>query len=217
MRSRLLSMATLGVALTLPAAASAYTVTFGAAPVGDVPSRFEPVDFPGSRFTPREQESTATSSGGSSSFELKDMDDVTRIKTEAVLSALGARQEGDRIIVALPSDVLFDFDKSDIRPDARAVLGQLSGILLAMPKSPVEIIGHTDAKGSDDYNQRLSEERATSVRKWLVQLGVTDNRLTTDGKGEAEPVAPNENADGSDDPAGRQKNRRVEFVIGTGG
>ncbi len=216
MPARLSALATAGIALMLPVSALAYTVTTGAAPVGEAPSRFEQADFPASRFEPRPQASTATASSAGSSFALKNMDDVTRVKTEAILSALGARQEGNRIIVALPADVLFDFDKSDIRPDARAVLGQLSGILLAMPKSPVGITGHTDAKGSDDYNQRLSEQRATSVRKWLAQLGVADRRMTTSGKGEAEPVAPNENADGSDDPGGRQKNRRVEFAIGTG-
>lgn len=208
----------LAAGLLIPAVASAstYTVTAGSGPIGEKPSRFEPFDLPASRFAPRQKDSSATTSEGSSSFGLKNMDDATRLKTEAVLSALGARQEGNRIIVALPADVLFDFDRSDIRPDARAVLGQLSGILLAMPKSPVGITGHTDAKGSDDYNQRLSQQRATSVRKWLAQLGVAERRMTTSGKGESEPVAPNQNTDGSDDPAGRQKNRRVEFSIGTG-
>lgn len=216
MPARFPALAAAGMMMLLPVSALAYTVTTGATPVGEAPSRFEQADFPASRFEPRRQESTATASTGSSSFALKNMDDATRIKTEAFLSALGARQEGNRIIVALPADVLFDFDKSDIRPDARAVLGQLSGVLLSMPKSPVGITGHTDAKGSDDYNQRLSEQRASSVRKWLAQLGVAERRMTTTGKGEAEPVAPNQNADGSDDPAGRQKNRRVEFSIGTG-
>lgn len=206
----------LAIALILPDAASAYTVTFGAGPVGDAPSRFAEHALAGSRFADRAQESGTDPVPQASSFGLKDMDSETRLKTETTLSELGARRQGNLIIVSLPSDVLFDFDKYDIRPDARPVLAQLSEVLLAMPDGPVEITGHTDAKGSDDYNQSLSERRADSVRNWLAGLGVDSVRMTTQGKGESMPVAPNAHADGSDDPEGRQKNRRVEFVIEAG-
>lgn len=204
------------IPLAVPGAASAYTLTLGGPPVGDAPSRFVEKDFPASRFAERPKASTAQDAPRTSSFGLKSMDSSTRLKTEKTLSDLGARQDGNRIVVSLPSDVLFDFDKYDIRADAQPVLARLSEALQAMSDRPVEIVGHTDAKGGDDYNQTLSERRAASVRDWLAGLGVDEARMTTAGKGESSPVAPNAHADGSDDPDGRQKNRRVEFVIGSG-
>jgi outer membrane protein OmpA-like peptidoglycan-associated protein len=78
----------------------------------------------------------------------------------------------------------------------------------------VLIEGHTDGKGTHPYNIKLSENRAASVKKWLVEnAGVSGSRITTRGWGETKPVAPNTNPDGSDNPAGRQKNRRVEITI----
>lgn len=204
-------------ALGLAGPAAAYTVTLGAAPVGDRPSTLAPHAMPALQLAESPANSALAPVQATSSFGLKDMDSATRDKTEATLTRLGARPEGGRIIVTLPGDVLFDFDKSDIRADARPVLAQLAQVLLAMPEAPVEIVGHTDAKGSDDYNQALSERRAVSVRDWLVGRDIGSARLTTEGRGESVPVAPNQTADGQDDPAGRQKNRRVEFIIGTGG
>lgn len=207
--------ALLALSLFLPATASAYTVTTGAGAVGERASTFAEFTLPSSRFAERKEQSGASVSSGTSTFGLKNMDAQTRTRTETALSELGARQEGERIIVNLPSDVLFDFDKSDIRTDARPVLARLAEALQALADTPVAIIGHTDAKGSDAYNLRLSERRAAAVRHWLSDSGV-NARMTTFGKGESTPVAPNENADGSDNPAGRQQNRRVEFIIGGG-
>jgi outer membrane protein OmpA-like peptidoglycan-associated protein len=80
----------------------------------------------------------------------------------------------------------------------------------------VLIEGHTDGKGTHAYNMTLSDKRAASVKSWLVQNGgVVASRITTRGWGETKPVAPNKKPDGSDDPAGRQKNRRVEITIRT--
>ena len=197
----------------LPATAQAYTVTTGAQAVGERASIFAETKFPASRFAEKQKNSAASLSAGAPSFGLKQMDAQTRTRTEATLSDLGARRDGERIVVSLPSDVLFDFDKSDIRADARPVLARLGEALQAMTDRPVTIIGHTDAKGTDAYNQALSERRASSVERWLSGSGVTA-AMTTAGKGESMPVAPNENADGSDNPEGRQKNRRVEFIIG---
>jgi outer membrane protein OmpA-like peptidoglycan-associated protein len=202
--------------LMVPAWAQAYALVVDGPTVGDTPSRFSEISFPASRLTPRDDTSSAGLSQGGSSFALKSMDEGMRLKTEATLSTLGARQEKDRIVVDLPSDVLFDFDKADIRPEAAVVLTQLAGILKAMPDAPVSITGHTDSKGSDAYNQRLSERRAVSVRKALSKLSVAEGRMTVAGKGESQPVARNVTADGRDDPVGRQKNRRVEFAINTG-
>lgn len=199
--------------LLLAPPAAAYTVTTGAGAVGERESAFTEFTLPSSRFAERQKESSASVSSGTSSFGLKDMDAEMRVKMETTLSDLGARRDGERIIVNLPSDVLFDFDKADIRPDARPVLARLAEALAAMAGTPVAIIGHTDAKGADAYNRDLSERRASSVRDWLADSGV-GARMTTSGKGESMPVAPNENADGSDNPEGRQKNRRVEFIIG---
>ncbi len=82
-----------------------------------------------------------------------------------------------------------------------------------MEPKKVLIVGHTDSKGSDDYNDKLSKRRAASVKSWLSKNGVTSS-MVTEGKGERFPVAPNQTAQGADNPEGRQKNRRVEFVIG---
>lgn len=151
---------------------------------------------------------------GSSPCALSSMSSELREETTNLLTELNAEQQDDgSIIVALPGDVLFDFDKSDIRADARPVLDQLVTVLLNYSSPKVAISGHTDAKGSDDYNQALSERRATSVSAYLSEHGVDDDNLTTTGKGESEPVAPNEKPDGQDDSEGRQANRRVEFVI----
>jgi outer membrane protein OmpA-like peptidoglycan-associated protein len=121
---------------------------------------------------------------------------------------LGAQETNLEITVDLPADVLFDFDKSDIRPDAAAALAKLAVIIRAQPKGRTRIEGHTDSKGDDAYNQKLSERRAESVKNWLVtKEGLDGSRMTTKGWGEAKPVAPN------DTDANRQKNRRVQAII----
>lgn len=118
------------------------------------------------------------------------------------------------IRIELSGDVLFDFDKADIRAEAEPVLTRVSEVLKQHPDAAVMIAGYTDAKGSDTYNLALSEQRAASVKLWLVKnAGVDGSKLTTKGLGEADPVAPNINPDGSDNPEGRQKNRRVEIAL----
>jgi outer membrane protein OmpA-like peptidoglycan-associated protein len=118
------------------------------------------------------------------------------------------------IRIALSGDVLFDFDKADIRSEAEPVLNGVADVLKQHPDAAVTIAGYTDAKGSDSYNLALSERRAASVKDWLVRNGGVDgSKLTTQGFGEANPVAPNTNPDGSDNPEGRQKNRRVEIAV----
>jgi outer membrane protein OmpA-like peptidoglycan-associated protein len=194
------------------ATAATYTVSTGGS-FADQPSSFTEIAFPASSFDEKIEQSSGAFSSETSTFELQDMDEETRVKTETTLTELGARQDNGRIIVNLPSDVLFDFDKADIRADARSSLTKLAQVLNAMDKSDVQIIGHTDAKGSDAYNDRLSERRAVSVETWLSEFGVM-SKMTTQGKGERFPVAPNQTVSGGDDPQGRQKNRRVEFIIG---
>lgn len=124
------------------------------------------------------------------------------------MQALGAQETDLEVKVDLPADVLFDFDKADVRPDAAAALGRLATVIRAYPTGRVEIEGHTDSKGDDAYNQRLSERRAESVKRWLVEReGIAADRLATRGAGESRPMADNAT------DAGRQKNRRVEVVI----
>jgi outer membrane protein OmpA-like peptidoglycan-associated protein len=112
------------------------------------------------------------------------------------------------------SDFLFDFDRAEVRPEADAALDEVAQRISAAGKR-VMVEGHTDGKGSEGYNQTLSERRASAVRLALVERGVSDAHLIIRGFGKSRPIAPNEHADGSDDPDGRQKNRRVEVVINT--
>jgi outer membrane protein OmpA-like peptidoglycan-associated protein len=116
-------------------------------------------------------------------------------------------QETARGLIVNISDVLFDFNKYTLKPGAREKLAKVSGILLAYPGLQIQLEGHTDAIGSDEYNQKLSEDRASSVRDYVVGQGVPGNTVTAKGFGKSQPVAANDNA------AGRQKNRRVEMVV----
>jgi outer membrane protein OmpA-like peptidoglycan-associated protein len=112
------------------------------------------------------------------------------------------------------SDFLFDFDRYEVRPEADVALSEVAARIQAVHKA-VLIEGHTDAKGTESYNQTLSERRAGAVRMALAGRGLPTEWLRTRGLGKSRPVAPNERADGSDDPDGRQRNRRVEIVINT--
>ena len=114
--------------------------------------------------------------------------------------------------ITLEDGVLFDFGKSDIRPEAAATLKNLAEVLTNAKVPLAHIYGHTDSIGDDASNQTLSEERAAAVVSELKKDGVTAT-LDSQGFGESKPVAPNTNADGSDNPAGRQANRRVEIFI----
>jgi outer membrane protein OmpA-like peptidoglycan-associated protein len=110
------------------------------------------------------------------------------------------------LIVSMP-DVLFDFNKYTLKPEARERLAKISGIVLAYPGLKLQIEGYTDAIGSDGYNQQLSEKRAESVRDYLVGQGINMNNVTAQGLGKADPVADNSTS------AGRKLNRRVEMIV----
>ena len=127
---------------------------------------------------------------------------------------LGAQTTEREVRITLPADVLFDFDKADVRPDAAEALRQTLTVIRYYKNTAVRIEGHTDSEGSDAYNQTLSEQRSQSVQQWLTtQGGVAVSQLTTQGFGESKPRAQNTKLDGSDNPIGRQLNRRVEIVI----
>lgn len=118
----------------------------------------------------------------------------------------------------LTGDVLFDFDRADLRPEAEAVLADLAAEVEAKLRRPrLEVEGHTDSRGTDEYNQKLSERRAEAVRTWLLRKGgFPAASVSARGFGERRPVAANERPDGSDDPIGRRKNRRVEILARSG-
>jgi len=116
-------------------------------------------------------------------------------------------------VITLNDRVLFDFDKSDIRADASHVLDTLAGALAKVQARGMEIGGHTDSKGSDGYNQALSERRAAAVVAALRQRGAAADAQAR-GYGESQPVAPNQ-INGQDNPGGRQLNRRVEIFVRT--
>lgn len=122
---------------------------------------------------------------------------------------------GQKIIL---ERIYFDFDKFDIRDES---VVELNKLLVFMQKNPtviVEISGHTDSRGSDEYNMKLSRNRAKSVVSWLKKRKVEGKRMVAEGYGETRHIAPNENPDGTDNPDGRQMNRRIELtIIGVGG
>ncbi len=125
---------------------------------------------------------------------------------EQLNTILQTRDTARGLIVSM-SDVLFDTGSHTLKPGAREKLAKISGIVLAHPGLNLQIEGHTDSVGSDEYNQQLSERRAASVRDFLVQEGVSAASVATRGFGKTQPVASN------DTPEGRQRNRRVEMVV----
>ena len=134
---------------------------------------------------------------------------------DTLKSELNATETDRGTLVSLPGDVTFDFNKATIRPDARPTLDKLAELIKAQNPATVAIEGHTDSKGNDGYNQKLSEARATAVRDYLISVRTVDGtRLATKGLGELKPVAANMAPDGKDDEAGRARNRRVEVVLG---
>ena len=141
---------------------------------------------------------------------------VYRVESvEGKVTKLAIKETATETRIEVPADILFDFDKADIRPAAAEALQQVSQILRERARGKVRIEGHTDAKGTAAYNKTLSEHRADSVRRWLVEHeGLDKAKLTIQGHAATDPVAANTKPDGSDDPDGRQKNRRVEIVIG---
>jgi outer membrane protein OmpA-like peptidoglycan-associated protein len=131
--------------------------------------------------------------------------------TRSLLTELNARRSDGVIVIDLPADVLFDFDKATIRADAEPALMRAAELLKSYPQAAVGIGGHTDAKGDDAYNESLSLRRARAVAARLQRTA--GRTLGAEGFGERRPVAANTRPDGSDDPDGRQKNRRVEIRI----
>jgi OOP family OmpA-OmpF porin len=110
-------------------------------------------------------------------------------------------------------NVLYDYDKATLRPESKVVLDELVTIMNDNPKIKVELGAHTDSKGSDAYNQKLSQARAQACVDYIVSKGIADSRIYAKGYGEKRPIAPNTLPNGKDNPEGRQLNRRTEFTV----
>jgi outer membrane protein OmpA-like peptidoglycan-associated protein len=130
-----------------------------------------------------------------------------REKLREQLNVILETRETARGLIVNVSDVLFDTGSATLKPGAREKLARVAGILASHPDLKIEIEGHTDSVGTDDYNQRLSERRAESVRAYLIQQKIAPTAVDAEGFGESQPVASNAT------PTGRQQNRRVELVV----
>jgi outer membrane protein OmpA-like peptidoglycan-associated protein len=138
--------------------------------------------------------------------------EVPTSPTDELLELFDAEESPDGTVLKVPDRVLFDFGEATLRSSAADRLERLL-VLSADAEGTIRVIGHTDSIGSAEFNQRLSEERAQAVADHLVANGVDADRIETEGRGETEPVEPNELEDGSDNPGGRQDNRRVEIIV----
>ncbi|QNI32511.1 OmpA family protein [Alloacidobacterium dinghuense] len=139
--------------------------------------------------------------------QANDQTEQIRERLKAQLNQVLATRESARGLIVNMSDVLFDFNKYTLKPEAREKLAKVSGILLAYPGLTLQVEGYTDNIGSDEYNQKLSEERADVVRDYLVSQGVAQTGLTATGYGKNDPIADNSTNDG------RAQNRRVQMVV----
>ena len=125
-----------------------------------------------------------------------------------------AQQSGRSLSMNLSGDVLFDYDKAVLKPEAEQALKKVAVVLSQFPESKVTVEGYTDSKGAKATNMQLSRERAQSVKDWLVKNGgVVAGIFSTKGYGEQNAIAPNTNPDGTDNPLGRALNRRVSIIV----
>jgi OOP family OmpA-OmpF porin len=134
---------------------------------------------------------------------LNERDKCPNTRPGAVVDLDGCEVEA---VISLEG-VHFDFDKSTLRPEAITILNEAAALLKTNERVVVEVAGHTDSVGSEQYNQGLSERRANAVRDYLTSQGITATRLSARGYGELQPVATN------DTDEGRQANRRVELIV----
>lgn len=140
--------------------------------------------------------------------QMKRERDALASRLSGALGKVAATERTGRgLVVSLSGGILFESGKSALKNDAKVSLAKLSGILMMIPNTNIQVEGHTDATGSAETNQKLSTERAASVKDFLKTQGVEESRMTSTGLGPTQPVASNDNAEG------RAKNRRVEIVV----
>lgn len=145
--------------------------------------------------------------GGASGAIIGNQMDKQAKEIENTVPGVKVERVGEGIVIEFTSDVLFGFDASNLKTDAKANLSKLVTVLKSYPNTNIEIYGYTDSKGSTSYNKSLSLRRAGTVSNYLVSNMISANRLTTYGYGEENPKYSNNTA------SGRDKNRRVEFAI----
>ena len=142
-----------------------------------------------------------------------------KVTTKGIVKSdtIKVRPVGVNVMPKLPlivKNIYYDFDRAELKAPAKRTLDTTVFTLMKQfPSIVIEISSHTDSKGDDAYNKKLSQKRAESVVNYLISRGIAANRLRAKGYGEEQPIAPNENPDGSDNEAGREKNRRTEFRI----
>lgn len=129
------------------------------------------------------------------------------LRRELAGSGVDVERRGDDIVLNMPSDVTFAVDQSDVQARFYGPLDQIAETLNQYPQTVIDVVGHADSTGADDYNQALSERRAASVASYLVHRGVLRDRLFVAGRGESQPIASNATEEG------RAQNRRVEVVV----
>jgi outer membrane protein OmpA-like peptidoglycan-associated protein len=144
----------------------------------------------------------ATAGGAIGNYMDRQAAEMKRKLPEAAVA-----REGDKLYVALPSGILFDVDKAEIKPTAKDSIAKAAEVLVKYPDTYITVEGHTDSTGTTEYNQKLSERRADAVRDQLLRDGVPASRVSVKGYGESAPVADNST------PEGRQSNRRVQLEI----
>lgn len=144
----------------------------------------------------------------------QDQESSAEARVGEILSDLNAAQRPEGTVITLPEKVLFEFAKADLKPESAAQLDKVAEVLRLYPSAKASIRGFTDSRGTDEYNLDLARRRARSVEIYLTgKAGIDSARVESAGLGEQDPVAPNEDPDGSDNPAGREQNRRVEIVV----
>ncbi|MDH4271744.1 MAG: OmpA family protein [Candidatus Aminicenantes bacterium] len=145
--------------------------------------------------------------GGAAGAYIGNYMDKQAAEMQRDLEGADVQRIGEGIKITFDSGILFDVDKSDLRPVSKENLGDLAKILNKYPDTNILIEGHTDSTGPDDYNMTLSKDRAQSVALYLATVEVLSARFSTAGYGEAQPITMN------DTPEGRQKNRRVDIAV----
>lgn len=136
------------------------------------------------------------------------------LELEKARQRFEAEQSSRSLSMNLSGDVLFDYDKAALKPDAEQALKKVAVVLSQFPESEVTVEGYTDARGGASANLQLARERAQAVKDWLVKNGdVPAANIAIKGLGEQYPVAPNTNPDGTDNPLGRALNRRVSIIV----
>ncbi len=145
--------------------------------------------------------------GGAAGAIIGNKMDKQAAQIEQQVPDANVERSGEGIVVNFSSKVLFGFDRSDLNSTSKSTIDQLISILKQYPNEDVLVIGHTDSKGANAYNQKLSVRRASSVANYLTANGVSTGRVTTKGMGETDPIVDN------DTPEHRAQNRRVEFVL----